>query len=323
MRSVQYMLFLAGALVAGAGESDQFLVWGVELQDSSEAINRYLNDEVAAFLASDRAVAIEDREELTRRIYLHFFQGLHTSRARRWLHRAPELDRYPDSSVSWWDHQTMSIYDRRSFPFFLPMSRTIRVGDVYCGIDKFGHFFGFGRRFFNHYQRLRRAGFDEETATEKVVLRGVLWEKTLVGMVVDGIFSHADTEAAYQGMRLALDLSDPASGYLLRDGATWRLGRPLDIRPYVTPDFDESYNVNHYWALRKRSVLPALRARYYGLARDPAVQQRFARYNAYPASACREIIQRHFENPRENPQAIQFRAAFDLPLRFEPREGRE
>ena len=299
---------------AGAGETDQFLTWGVELHDSAAPFNEYLNEEIESFLDGPAGTRFETSDEMVRAVYFHLFNGLHASRVRQWLQRAPEVDRYPDHSVSWWDYQSQSIYNRLSFPYFLPLSRTVRVGDVYCGIDKFGHLFGFGRRFFNHYQRMLDGGASEDAAMEAVIMRGVLWENLTVGKLVDGVFSYADIEAGFQGMLLARDLADAKQGYLVRGEGRWNLARPIDIRDYVTPDFDESYNPNHYWALRKQFVLPTLRQRYFDDARLASVQQRFARYRLHAPSYCREVLARHFDGMRINPQRQQFNAAFGLPV---------
>ena len=299
---------------ACASETDQYLVWGVELEDSSQAINRYLNTEIDRFLEERNRADQEpcSGPKLTRRIYLHFFQGLHSSRLRHWLGHSSEVDRYPEDSVTSFQHQKMTIYRGRSFPYFLPLARTIRVGDVYCGKDKLAHFFGFGRRYYNRYLRLRAQGKTEQEALEKVVLAGIAMEGTLVGKLVDGIFSHGDLEADFQGLLMARDLCDGPEPHLVLEGGRWKRVRPIDIRAYVTPDFDESYNPCHYWALRKRFVLPILAAEYRSKAASPAVQERFDRYRLREPSLAKRVIRAHFEKNGTNPQEAQFIEAFGL-----------
>jgi len=300
-------LFVLCQGMAYSAETDQFLVWGVELEDSSEAINRYLNTEIERFLEERNRLDKQpcNCQELINKLYLYFFKGLHASRLRNWLHHSSEVDRYPDSSVSYFQYQRMSVYRGHSFPYILPISRTIRVGDVYCGIDKLAHFFGFGRRFYNRYLRLRAKGYTEEQAMEKVVL-------TVVGKLVDGIFSHADLEAGFQGSLMARDLCNGERPHIQRNGNKWVLVRPIDIKAYVTPDFDESYNPSHYWALRKRFVLPLLKEEYRSKASDPAVQKRFARYRLREPSFSRRTIEMYFNKKGRNPQREQFFEAFGL-----------
>ncbi|MBN2311444.1 MAG: hypothetical protein JXR94_20880 [Candidatus Hydrogenedentes bacterium] len=314
--AVALPVLLCAALVwpvaAHAGETDQYLTWGVELDDSAEAINRFINAEAERFLAKrnerDREPCTAD--EIVNGFYLHLFAGIHASRLRNWLHHADEVARYPDKSVSIIQYQRMSIYRGRSFPYFLPVSRTVRVGDVYCGIDKLSHFFGFGRRFYNHYGRLRARGCGEEEAMAKLVRAGIRWEASLVGLLVDGIFSHADLEAGFQGFCLARDLcACPAPYFEIQEGE-WVLARPLDLRAYVTPDFDESYNPCHYWALRKRYVLPLLNEQYAGRIAEPAVQERFARYARYEPSFAKRYVAERFNEKGRNPQIVQHLHAF-------------
>lgn len=301
---------VAGAAVAHAGETDQFMTWGVVLEDSAPAVNEYLNREVAAYLATPQADAIALQSDLAEAIFRYLFQGLYASRFRNWIHHSPEVDRFPDRSTSWWEYQSQSIYNRLSFPYILPMSRTVRIGDVYTGIDKFGHFFGFGRRFYIDYARLRAAGLSEQAACEEVVLDAIHSENLFVGKLVDGIFSSADIEAGYQGMLLCRDLADETMGYIGRTESGWHLAEPIDLRKYVTPEYDESYNPCHYWGLRKRFVIPTLRERYGEMVASDAVQQRFRRYARHPESFCSEVIARHFGTQKDNPQREQYRAAF-------------
>lgn len=298
-------LFCLAPIAARPAETDQYLTWELELNDSAPALNAYLNAQIERFLerARERPYRDCECEELASRLYVYLFQGLHASKVRNWLHHSDAVDRFPPNDVSYWGHRRMSIYRGWSFPYFLPMARTIRLGDVYLGTDKIGHFFGFGRRYFERYLDYRAEGFDKEAAMEKVVRWGIIHENGFVGKLVDGIFSHADLEADFQGFMLARDLCEGESPYFQRRNGAWVLDRPIDILDYVTPDFDESYNNSHYWALRKRNVLPLLRERYGPKIASPIVAARFARYAEYTPSFSKRIIDRHFKQNGEDPQA--------------------
>jgi hypothetical protein len=317
MRRIPYLALALAALCLGdahAAETDQYLAWGVELEDSSDAINGFLNGELECFLLDlNEADAMpHEPEELTRQFYVHLFKGLLASRFRNWLHHSSEVDRYPDSSVSFYRYERMSIYRGRTFPFFLPMSRTIRVGDVYCGTDKFGHFFGFGRRYFNKYLRLRARGRTDEEAMERIVRSGLRREHIAVGGLVDGIVSYADIEAGFQGFLLARDLCGGDDPFVKHLDGKWTMVRPVDIRHYITADFDESFNPPHYQALRKRFVLPLLEREYGGKINLPAVQERFARYRLHRPSFCHQTIQARLETKKKNPQRLQHLQAFGV-----------
>lgn len=296
------------------GETDQYLVWGVELEDSAPAINRYINEQIELYLESFNRDHNDpgDAFEVTYGAFCHLFRGLHASKLRNFLQHSGEIDRYPPKTVSFWQYQNMSIYRGRSFPYILPMSRTIRVGEVYCGIDKFAHFFGFGRRSYSRYLRLRDRGLSEGAALEQVVRRSIWWENATVGKLVDGIFSYADIEASFQGCLLARDLCSGENPNLAWVDNEWRLVRPIDIRDYVTPDFDESYNPNHYWALRKRFVLPLLAEEYAGKLSEPAVQERFAVYRRLTPSLSARAIQRQIEEDDTSPRDEQYVQVFGV-----------
>ncbi|HIJ74294.1 MAG TPA: hypothetical protein HPP83_09360 [Candidatus Hydrogenedentes bacterium] len=293
-------LFVCRPRPVQAAETDQYLAWEVELRDCSDAFNRYLNQEVKRFLEKkNRAKRAYTPEKLTQKLYLHLFQGIHHSRLRRWLRRSEEVDRFPENSVSFFQYQRMSIYRDLSFPYILPMARTICVNGVYLGTDKISHFFGFGRRYYKRYLRYRKKGFSEEEAVEKVIYWGIHVEKTLVGGLVDGIFSHGDLEAAFQGFRLAKALCAGPDPYIVHDGSEWQLAREIDIRDYVTPDFDESYNNSSYWGARRRHVLSVLNEEYCPKVSLPIVEERFARYEETEPSLSRRVIAAYFED-KEN-----------------------
>lgn len=298
---------LAGAPQAAAMEADQFLTWEIELQDCSKDLNAFLNKTIEEFLGkvNERRLRKAPRKKIVRELYVYLFDGLHYSRVRNWLAESEKVDRYPPSSVNFWEYQRISIYHDFSFPFILPIARTIRIGDVYCGVDKIGHFFGFGRRYYQRYLRHIDRGASEEYAMRRAIMFGLSQETSFVGKLVDGIFSHADLEANFQGFRMARHLAFADPPYLVREDGAWRLARRIDIREYVNPDFDESYNINHYWGLRKRNTLKAIREMYCEKRWLPQVQKRFARYARHEPSFSRRVITAYFQNRGENPQKKQ------------------
>jgi len=301
------ILFLAAAKVAWCAETDQFLSWGVEIKDCSEAFNRYYNENIQICLdrINRRVQPVENSQEVVETIYFYFFQGLHSSRIRGWLFHSKEVERYPNTAVSTFEYQKLSIFRGLAFPYKLPMSRTVRIGDVYTGIDKISHFCDFGRRYFQRYCRYRAEGMPEEEAMEKVVRWGIFQEESMVGKLVDGVFSHGDLEANFQGFLLARDMCGGEKPYIVRENGVWRLARPVDLRKYVTPGFDESYNTSHYWALRERNVLPIIKREYCPKRSLPSVQARFARYREWQPSFSQKIIAAYFAGKESNPQQAQ------------------
>ncbi|HEO70060.1 MAG TPA: hypothetical protein ENN80_02280 [Candidatus Hydrogenedentes bacterium] len=255
-----------------------------------------------------------DAEDLTRKTFLHFFYNWSSSRIKDFIYESGETECYPPPSVGLGDFIEMSIYRDNALPYFIvAMTPTIRIGDVYLGVDKIAHFFGFGRRYYIRYSRLRKRGLDEREAIERLVGRGILQEKMYFGRISSGIFSHADLEANYQGFCLARDLCSGEEPYIVRESARWVLSRPVDLRDYVTPDFDESYNQCAYWPWRLRKVAPVLTRQYADITMRPNVQARMARYAASPPSLSKQLIEEASKTWRRAPKRIALPVAQNAP----------
>lgn len=306
-------LVVSGA-ASQADETDQFMAWGVTLEDAAPVLNAYLNDQITAYI-EHRNDAIEPPcscEDLTLEIFNHVFKSRWTARFKDFVRDTDDIDFYPPKEVSNYRYMNLSIYRGFTFPYILPMSRTVRVGDVYVGTDKFGHMLGFGKRYYKRYLRHVRYGMDKDEAIDEVVRHGVFVENTIVGKLVDGIFSHADLEANYQGFLLARGFCEGEHPYLDRTDGRWRLTRPVDLRDYVTPYLDESYNPCHFWGRRKSLVLPILREEYAPLAHSEEVIDRFRTYDETPPSRSVEIIHDYFLKEGRVPQRDQVFAALGL-----------
>ena len=300
---------------ARALETDQFLLWDRELRDSAEPLNRFFNDEILNILET-RNDAIEQTcycPDLVEDIFHHLFKKRRMSLIKKFLRNSEEVHLFPDRSVSNYRYRNMSIYRDITFPYLLPLSRTLRVGDVYFGIDKLAHMFGYGSKYYKRYLRHIRYGATEQKAMKRIVRYGIITEKVLVGEYLDGVFAHADLEANFQGFMLSRDMCQGADPFLVLEDEKWRLTRPVDLRTYITPDFDESYNLSHWQADRKREVLIILREEYFEKRRSPRVQERFTLYRQRPPSESKRIIEEFFQKKGVQPQMDQSLAAFDAP----------
>ena len=293
---------------AQAFETDQYLVWGRELEDSAEILNEYINDSIETYLSrlNRRKPERVSCQEIPPRIYQYLFRGLYSSQLLQFLKSHPEVDRWPDREVGYLQYLGDSLYRKPTFPFYLPLSRTIRLGDVYMGTDKLGHLFGFGRRYYLRYHRAREDGRTEQEAMSNVILWGLRLEKTLVGGITDGVFSHADLEANFQGLRLARNMCEGESPHLALADGTWRLARAVDLRDYVNPGFDETYNTSQYPWFRWGLVKPILIQEYCAIWQSPAIQERMAHYRTLDeGSFSRQVVEQYFRNQGKNLQAEQ------------------
>lgn len=307
VRRVAIATLAAAALLptggAGAAETDQFLTWDVELCDSADRVNQIVNDEIEAALRKinrKRWRRLECKDlppKLFRRIHPSYFRP----RLRTLLREDPEVEFYPDEDVGYWEYLRSSIYRKPHFPWFLPMARSIRIGDVHIGVDKLGHLFNTSRCYYKKYRKSRRKGLSEQAALRRAVLRGARREKSVLGGTTDGVVSHADLEANYQGLRLALDLCEADPPYLERTAEGWRLSRPVDLRNYITPSLDESYNGNYFVLGRWKKTQPLLIEEYCPLYYSARVQRRLRRYRQLDEpSPSQKILEGYFsEEDRE------------------------
>ena len=139
-----------------------------------------------------------------------------------------------------------------------------------------------------------------------VILWGLRLEKTLVGGLADGVFSHADLEANFQGLRLARNMCEGESPHLVLADGTWRLTRAVDLRDYVNPGFDETYNTSQYPWFRWGLVKPILIQEYCPIWQSPAIQKRMAHYRTLDeGSFSRQVVEQYFRQQDENLQAEQ------------------
>ncbi len=307
------MLVPAGPLAAL--ETDQYLAWEQPLADSREAVNTFVNQGIERVLERlERRRREIPCQAIPHRVYRHLFGSLISSPIRRFAHGHPAVERIPGSEVGYWGYLKASVYRRPAFPFLLPMSRTIEVAGVRLGADKLGHMFGFGRRYYARYLRARRRGLSEEEAVRRVVLWGIRMERIFVGGLSDGVFSYADLEANFQGLRLARALCEGDRPHLQRGTGGWRLARPVDLGDYVNPYFDESYNTNHYPRYRWKRVRPILVEEVCPRRHQPAVEARMRRYRQLEGTnPSRRAIAAYFARRGRDPQAEQSLAAICPP----------
>lgn len=292
-------LALAASTSAAALESDQYLVWGVELEDSAPVLNEFVNEQAERLLARVNRRGRPEHtpcEALPKRIFRRLARNLVFSRLRRFVVKDPRIDVYPDRDVGYFGHLKRSIFRRAAFPFLLPLARTLRIGDVYLGVDKLGHMLGLsGRAYYRAYLRERRRGGSEAEAIERAIRWGLRVEATLTGGLTDGVFSHADLEANFRGLMLARDLCRGEPPFLVLEDGSWRLARPIDLREYVNPLFDESYNPSRFSGWRWKRVAPILAEEYCPRLASPEVEARLEGYRAAePVSLSRQIIAERF-----------------------------
>ena len=262
-----------------ATETDQYLAWSASLEDAAGPLNAYLNRQLAAWLTElAKKGKVPPCEKMAPKFFHELFPHMVNPRIRHHLVREGSLDRFPSDEVGYFSYLRASVYRKPAFPFILPMARTIQIEGIRMGGDKLGHLLGHGRYYYRRYLQARRKGATVEAAMETAVRWGVRVESNFVGGLVDGIFSHADLEANFQGMRLARHFCEGPQPYLEMSEDGWRQGRLLELSEYMNPGFDESYNNSTYSRFRWKRVKPILLAEYCPRFDSEAVQKRLRWY---------------------------------------------
>ena len=62
-----------------------------------------------------------------------------------------------------------------------------------------------------------------------------------------GVLSYGDLEANFQGFLFGLHMCEGKDPFLKYSSDGWQFSRPFDIRSYVNPNWDESYNPSFYF----------------------------------------------------------------------------
>ena len=258
-RSARFAVVLAVAAVflglGGAGaapglETDQFFAWGRPLKDMTGVLNARVNLELERLVAElnrdgrDRPCQ-KVRFRFFKRHRMLFFDGFET-----WSVNSPLVSRSPSGADEMREFKQHYLYGGTSSLFdtgrWMPPSPTVEVNGVRLGTDKLTHLLGTAWYYHRWYRKARSRGVPLAEAEDRAVRRGLGHEITILGRAVSGVLSLADLEANYEGMWFYEHLCAGDDPNIVYDEGVWRLRRPFDLRDYVTPEWDESYQPNIY-----------------------------------------------------------------------------
>ena len=269
-------------LPVSALETDQYYAWDREIVDSTEILNAKVNIEIRAALHelnTRRGGPPRKCENVAKRISSHFrffiFQDIEL-----WAVNTPLVDRVPSTPEEELRYRDEYIY--RGSPFFdpvrwMPPSPTIELAGVRIGTDKLSHFFSGGWYYYRWHRNWRRDDGLREQLEQRILTRGMFYERTVLGGTSSGVLSIGDLEANHRGMEFLLGLCSGDEPQLRSSADGWRLTRPFDFRQYVSPEWDESWQPAVFSERRWRDVVPVLR-QYCPLLDDPRVVERRRRY---------------------------------------------
>ncbi len=295
---------------ASALETDQFYAWTRPLEDSGDPLNAKINAEFDAALAQvnadDAGRGFECKDvvsEIKSRYVLFIFQKIELWAARTsLLHRIPST---PDEEFNYrkhWIYRDIAWFDLGRT---VPPSPTIEVAGVRFGTDKLSHFFSEGYWYYRWYEGARADGRSRAEAEEVAVKRGIALETTVLGGFLSGVLSMGDLEANYQGLRFYTGLCEGDQPGLVKKASGWALREPFDLRPYVSPEWDESYAPNVVTPGRWVRVKPAV-VEHCPTLTDPAVVARRAAYAARDSETFSERVVQQLVDEGKIPDPADF-----------------
>ena len=259
--------------IASALETDQYYAWGQPLADSTDAVNARFNLEleraIASFPAdrqpqSCRKVAVAYRKRM-RFLLLHEIQV--------WAWNSEWVDRIPNGVDEQKEYRRTNLYSNHPLidtGTWMPYTPTLEVAGVRFGTDKLAHLVSSGWTYYGEYRKGLKKGETPEEAERRAVNRGIVEESLILGKLASGVTAIPDLEANYAGLHFYLDLCDIEDPILKLGEDGWFISRPVDLRDYVTPRWDESFQPPIYTKGRWRKVKPVLET-YCDRLADPQV----------------------------------------------------
>jgi len=259
--------------VASALETDQYYAWGWPLADSTDAVNAKFNLELERAIASfpdksppetcsEVSAAFRSR---VRFLLLHEIQV--------WAWNTEYVARIPNGGAEQGEYRRTNLYSNHPLidtGTWMPFTPTIEVAGVRMGTDKLAHLVSSGWTYYGEYRKAMEDGETSEEAERIAVRRGITEESLILGGLTSGVQSIADIEAGFGGLRFYRDLCSCDDPILKFEESRWVISRPIDLRDYVTPRWDESFQPPVYNAGRWRKVRPVLEG-YCDRLNDPQV----------------------------------------------------
>ncbi len=277
---MKYFLFFlfATAFSAHALETDNYLSWNHDLPDSAEDINQLIQTQIEEVLATQSGKKNVSCENITFNIASRFktrpIKGemfVNWSTEHLGSKIFPATDKYLEESIY---RETPKLLMK-----IAPLAPNIQTGGIYFGLDKLSHFASTGRRYLKEYLKQLKKGSSDEDSENAAIDLGLSNEAGILGIWVSGVFSFGDLEANYQGLRFYRKFClDQKDSYLEQVSGQWKLAKVPDIRDYVTPDWDETFNLSYRAPKTWKGTSALLKQEYCELRQSENVVSRFKLY---------------------------------------------
>lgn len=279
MKCSLFTVILIWSFSAAALETDNYLAWNQTLSDSSHQINQYLAQTIKSALTKIPDHQNKNCFEITTLIGEDFESHLvHDNPIENWLFTVlSEEEMYPLDL----NYVEQSIY-REPYRFYIPwfgLAPTIQVNGYYFGTDKLSHFASTGLIYFKIFTKELANGESSRVALRKAIDWGVLDEKTVHGFWASGVFSYADLEANYQGLRFYQRFCSSSNPYLRKSSSgEWVFEKHPEIKMFISGSWDESFYLSYRKPKNWERVAPILKDEYCPKRASPIVRRRISHY---------------------------------------------
>jgi hypothetical protein len=270
---------------ANALETDQFLATKIILKDSASVLDNYFNKQI------DEAVQkINEKNpekikcEMVADAVMNNLVGgkyLSLSKVSKFAKFSPEVEKFPDLSISDRDYFKMTFYEEADVLLKMaPLARTINVNGIYMGTDKLGHFSLIGRNYYHNYLSFKKKGQTRDEAMKNAILKGFATERGVLGYDLGGVLSFGDLEANYEGMQFAIDMCEGEQPYLQFKNGRFEKIRDFNLKTYFNARMDESVTFSFWRPGLYKRVKPKLTKEYCETRNDPMFIERVSKYPA-------------------------------------------
>ena len=267
-------------------ETDNFLSWGIELNDSTTDLNNYINEHIQKSLDQVNAKKKKLKCDKVRKKVILDFRGFITHPMERWVEETLGDEKvFPSQkNISDREYFMMSVYGTKKFDVskYFSLSRTININGIYFGTDKLSHWMSTGERYFRVYKKALRKFKDQEKAFKEAINYGIFLDRFILGGISSGVFSFGDLEANFQGLRMNLSFCEAGekNNLIKNVEGKWVMQHQLDIRDYVNPNFDETFNPSLYSTLKWDNFKENFLKRNCQKMRDGVPEERFNYYQS-------------------------------------------
>ncbi len=285
-----FLVFTLLSSTSYALETDQYVVWNsdLSLKDSTDPLNEYMNKTVsetleklnqnASNLSKDQCTVVTNK-------IIKAFQTITPpeDKIEQEMHTNEKIDLYP-RVTSFSEYYKASIYRNilviisKVFAFISP---SIKINNVFIGIDKLGHFISQGKEYFDIYKIAIENEKNIYQAETIAINSGIQQEYGKYGLLLSGVFSFSDLEANYQGFKFSKNICyDSKEPYVVFNTEVnkWVQVRKIDMRKYVNPNWDESYNNSYFGSSSAPKIVPIIKT-YCELYQSKKIQNLRAKYD--------------------------------------------